>query len=180
VAWFFPFFHGLLIGCAAMILHESAHLLCALAQGIKVKRVGITWNKGLNTVREAGSPARNMLIALAGPLMNILLVSFWYGSPTFGLANFCYALANLLPIDGSDGSRIVNCWMQMRKKQSSSDSNLSQTVRRYKCLSCFKIRPLHRLGHSLRVGSYKLYFLTTVVQSHRDATSATVRELGET
>jgi len=107
----------LLLGVAAMVLHECAHLLCAVVLGIKVKRVGIIWNKGLYTVREAGSPGKNVLIALAGPFMNMLLVSFWILSPTFGMANFCYALANLLPIDGSDGSRIVNCWMQMRKKQ---------------------------------------------------------------
>ncbi len=117
VGWLFPFFRGLLLGVAAMVLHECAHLLCAVVLGIKVKRVGIIWNKGLYTVREAGSPGKNVLIALAGPFMNMLLVSFWILSPTFGMANFCYALANLLPIDGSDGSRIVNCWMQMRKKQ---------------------------------------------------------------
>ena len=117
LAWFFPFFHGLLLGLIAMILHECAHLVCALALGVRVKKVGILWNKGIYTVREAGSPGKNVLIALAGPLANMLLVSFWFLSPTFGLANFCYALANLLPIEGSDGSRIVNCWMQMRKKQ---------------------------------------------------------------
>ena len=116
LAWFFPFFHGLLLGLIAMIFHECAHLVCALALGVRVKKVGILWNKGIYTVREAGSPGKNVLIALAGPLANMLLVSFWLLSPTFGLANFCYALANLLPIEGSDGSRIVNCWMQMRKK----------------------------------------------------------------
>jgi len=116
VVWFFPFFRGLGLGVVAMLLHEGGHLLCALALGIRVKKVGIRWNKGIYTVRETGSPAKNLLIALAGPLTNVLLTSFWQWSPTFGLANFCYALANLLPIEGSDGSRIVNCWMQLRKR----------------------------------------------------------------
>jgi Zn-dependent protease len=117
LVWFFPFFHELLLGLIAMILHECAHLVCALALGVRVKRVGILWNKGIYTVREAGSPGKNVLITLAGPLANMFLVSFWFFSPSFGLANFCYALANLLPVQGSDGTRIVNCWMQMRKKQ---------------------------------------------------------------
>jgi len=34
----------------------------------------------------------------------------------FGLANFCYALANLLPIEGSDGSRILYCRQEIRRK----------------------------------------------------------------
>jgi Zn-dependent protease len=117
VEWFFPFFRGLSMGLAAMLLHEAAHLFAAFALDVKVKRVGIKWNKGIYTVRETGSLRKNALIALAGPLSNILLVSFSRWSPTFGLANFCYALANLLPIDGSDGSRIIACWMQLRKKR---------------------------------------------------------------
>ena len=120
IDWLFPFFHGLFMGLAAMLLHETAHLLTALALGVKVKKVGLKWNTGIYTVREAGPLSKNMLIAFAGPLMNILLVSLWQWSPTFGLANFCYALANLMPIDGSDGSRIVRCWMQLRKRNATS------------------------------------------------------------
>ena len=115
LAWFFPFFKGLLLGCAAMVLHEAAHIIAAITLGVKVKKVGVKWNKGIFTVREAGSPLQNMLIALAGPLMNFLLIVTIVWAPTFGMANFCYALANLLPIDGSDGSRVLNCWHQIRK-----------------------------------------------------------------
>ena len=116
VGWFFPFFCRLLLGVAAMVFHESGHLLCALAMGIRIKRVGIQWNKGIYTVREAGSPGKNLVIALAGPMINVLLILFWKGSPMFSLANLCYAVANLLPIEGSDGSRILDCWVQLRKK----------------------------------------------------------------
>jgi Zn-dependent protease len=116
VEWFLPFIYGLFMGLAAMFLHEAAHLLAALALGVRVRKVGLKWNKGIYTVRETGPPARNMMIAFAGPLINILLISLWHWSPMFGLANFCYALANLAPIEGSDGSRIVQCWMQLRKR----------------------------------------------------------------
>jgi Zn-dependent protease len=116
--WFFPFFSGLLMGLAAMILHEAAHLLTACALGVKVKRVGLKWNKGIFTVRETGPVGKNAIIALAGPLMNILLVCLWPWSPTFGLANLCYAVANLLPIEGSDGLRIAACCVQLCRKWS--------------------------------------------------------------
>ncbi len=116
VEWFFPFIHGLFMGLAAMFLHEAAHLLAALTLGVRVKKVGLQWNKGIYTVREAGPPGKNMLIAFAGPLMNLLLISVCHWAPTLGLANFCYAVANLVPIEGSDGSRIVQCWMQLRKR----------------------------------------------------------------
>jgi len=115
VEWVFPLLRGLLLGVAAMLFHEGGHLLGALALGIRVKRVGIRWNRGIYTVRETGSPSRNLLIALAGPMMNVLLIVCWQWSPTFGLANLCYAVANLLPIEGSDGSRIMGCWAQLRR-----------------------------------------------------------------
>ena len=73
------------------------------------------WNKGLFTVRERGTVSQNLLIALAGPFVNLLLVASgpWY--PVLGLANFCYALANMLPVEGSDGIRIAECWRQLRR-----------------------------------------------------------------
>ena len=116
VEWLSSSFHGLFLGLAAMLLHETAHLLTALALGVRVKKVGLKWNKGIYTVRETGPLGKNILIAFAGPLMNILMASFWQWSPNFGLANFCCALVNLLPIEGSDGSRIVRCWLQLRRK----------------------------------------------------------------
>ncbi len=112
-AWFIPFFEGLLLGLLAMVLHEAAHIAMARAVGIKVKSVGVGW-KGMYTVREAGPPAKNLLISFAGPLINLLLILCWPWWPVFGLANFCCGVANLLPIQGSDGDRMLKCWREMR------------------------------------------------------------------
>jgi Zn-dependent protease len=112
--WFFPFFQGLLLGLVAMTLHEAGHLIAALAVGIKVKNVGFCW-KGMYTVREPGPPVKNILVSLAGPMVNLILLMTWHWWPTFGLANLCFALFNLLPIEGSDGLRIMKCWRQMAK-----------------------------------------------------------------
>jgi Zn-dependent protease len=117
LAWFVPFFQGLLLGVLAMALHEAAHLVAALALGIRVKNVGFCW-KGLYTVREAGPPAKNILISLAGPLTNLLLIACWPLSKSFGLANLCFFFFNLLPLRGSDGDRVLICWDQMRKERS--------------------------------------------------------------
>jgi len=115
LTWFFPFFKGLLLGLLAAVLHEVGHLFAARAVGVKVKMVGLRW-KGLYMVREPGPPAKNLLISLAGPLTNLVLILSWHWSPGFGLANLCFAFFNLLPIEGSDGERVWKCWREMHKE----------------------------------------------------------------
>jgi len=116
VRWFYPFLNGFCLGVLAMILHEWGHIVTALVLGVPVKSVGIRWNKGLYTVRETGSVQQNALIAAAGPFVNLLLIGTEPWFPLFSLANFCYALANMLPIEGSDGFRIAECWRAMRAR----------------------------------------------------------------
>jgi len=121
VRWLMPFIHGLGLGVIAMLLHECGHLVTAFVLGLRIKNVGIKWNKGLYTVRQQGTPAQNLIVAAAGPFTNLLLFATAAWAPLFGLANFCYALANALPIEGSDGYRIAMCWRQLRSKQTTKD-----------------------------------------------------------
>jgi Zn-dependent protease len=118
VRWLYPFIHGLGLGLLAMFLHECGHIAASLTLGVPVKRVGIRWAKGMYTVREAGTVQQNALIASAGPFVNFLLIATGPWFPLFSLANFCFALANMLPIEGSDGFRIADCWRQMRERSS--------------------------------------------------------------
>ncbi len=115
LAWFSPFFEGLILGVLAMLLHEVGHVLAALAPGVKIKSIRFRW-KGLCVVREAGSAPRNLIVSLAGPLANLVLIMSWHWSPMFGLANLCFAFFNLLPMEGSDGDRVMRCWDQMRRE----------------------------------------------------------------
>ncbi|MFZ0743996.1 MAG: hypothetical protein WAM85_06300 [Terracidiphilus sp.] len=117
--WFFPVFQGLFLGVLAMALHEAAHLAMALAVGVRIKKIGFHW-KGLYTLREAGSPAKNALISLAGPLANLALLLTWHWSATFGIANLCFTFFNLLPLQGSDGDRVWQCWRQMQEENSTA------------------------------------------------------------
>lgn len=114
INWLYPFINGLGFGVIAMLLHECGHLIAALLLGVRIKNVGMKWNKGFYIVREQGTDHQNLLIALAGPSMNLLLIAFSPWLPIFGIANFCYALVNTLPIDGSDGNRIASCWHRIR------------------------------------------------------------------
>jgi hypothetical protein len=67
VRWLFPFSQGLGFGVIAMLLHEGGHLFAALVLGLRIKSVGMKWNKGLYTIREQGTPLQNLLVALRGP-----------------------------------------------------------------------------------------------------------------
>jgi Zn-dependent protease len=116
--WIYPFVQGLGIGVLAMVLHESGHIAAALMLGVRVKNIGIRWNKGLFTVRERGSQYQNLLIAMAGPFVNLLMVGTEPWLPLFSMANFCYALGNMLPIEGSDGFRVAACWREIREGDS--------------------------------------------------------------
>jgi len=120
VRWLYPFIHGVGIGVIAMLLHECGHLFAALVLGVRIKNIGMRWNKGLYTVREQGSPLQNLLVASAGPIVNILLTATTPWIHLFGLANFCYAVANTLPIEGSDGYRIALCWKQLQAPRTES------------------------------------------------------------
>jgi Zn-dependent protease len=108
----------MLLGIFAMVLHEFGHLATSLMVGIKVKSVGMCM-KGMYIVREAGTPMKNLLISLAGPLTNVaLILLFWNVSPTFTLANLCLAICNLAPVRGSDGDRVWTCFEQLQKESS--------------------------------------------------------------
>jgi Zn-dependent protease len=115
VAWFLPFFSGLFLGLLAMVAHECGHITAAFALGVRVKRVGVQWNRGLFTVRERGNAFQNLMIALAGPLVNLLLILLEPWFPLFGLANVCCVLANMLPLQGSDGYRVAVCWREIKE-----------------------------------------------------------------
>lgn len=116
LGWFFPILDGLFLGLVAATFHEIGHLLVARAVGVNVKTVGFTW-KGMYMVREAGPPAKNLVVSLGGPGMNLLLMAFWSLSPAFGLANLCFAFCNLLPIQNSDGDRALTCWQCLRSER---------------------------------------------------------------
>jgi len=118
--WLISLAGTLFLGISAMALHEFGHLVTSLMVGIKVKSIGLCM-KGMYIVREAGSPTKNLLISLAGPLTNVALVLlFWNISTKFVLANLCLAICNLVPLKGSDGDRALLCLEQIQKESATA------------------------------------------------------------
>ncbi len=102
--------NALLVGIAAIVLHEASHILMARLQGLKVKRIGITW-KGPYIVREAGTSEQNLRVCLAGPMVNLILAALCLRvAPAFALCNLVLGGFNLLPIPSSDGQRAWQLW----------------------------------------------------------------------
>lgn len=116
---------GMALGILSMMLHECGHLAAAIALKVRVKRVGIQWKKGFFTVREQGTVHQNLVIALAGPFVNLLLILLAPWFPLFSVANVCCVLANLLPIDGSDGFRVAGCLRCIRREGKSANLSAS-------------------------------------------------------
>jgi Zn-dependent protease len=127
--WISPMLKGLLFGLFAMALHEGGHLCTAWAVGVRVKRVGLCW-KGMYTVREPGPPVKNIQISLAGPLTNLALMVFWPVWPVFGLANLICGACNLLPIQGSDGNRVLDILGEMREAKLASPDRQESAKRK--------------------------------------------------
>jgi hypothetical protein len=112
----------LFLGLLAMVLHETGHLITSFAVGLKVRGVGLCM-KGVYIIREKGTPSKNLLVTLAGPLTNIaLLLIFWHASDVFTLANMCFAICNLAPVKGSDGDRALDCLREMQKEMQPAGS----------------------------------------------------------
>jgi Zn-dependent protease len=118
--WIVSLAGTLFLGISAMVLHECGHVVTSLMMGIRVKSIGLCM-KGMYIVREKGTPAKNLLISLAGPMTNVaLILLFWHVSPTFTLANLCLAICNLAPVKGSDGERALTCLEQMQKESAAA------------------------------------------------------------
>ena len=94
---------------AAILLHEMAHMLVAFPLGVRIKRVGISW-KGPYIVREQGLPLANFFIALAGPIMNLILaLAYWESARQFAIINLVLGASNLLPfVPGGDGQHAMD------------------------------------------------------------------------
>lgn len=125
--WFAPVFQGVFLSLIAMTLHEVGHIAAALALGIRVKRVGLS-SKGIYIVRDSGPPSKSMLVALAGPSTNLALLVAWHWWPTFGLVNLIIGAVNLLPIECSDGSRILRSWNEVKCKWPFGQPSMARVV----------------------------------------------------
>ncbi|MCD8353709.1 MAG: peptidase M50 [Clostridiales bacterium] len=109
---------GPVLGCCgvAAALHEMGHVLCCRALGVPVRRLRLSLvGAELDLGGRCRSGAEECLVALAGPLVNLLTAALALAPPLPGQSNYLFAgaslmlaLFNLLPILPLDGSRILH------------------------------------------------------------------------
>lgn len=110
---------------ASLLAHELAHSVVAIRRGIPVLRITFFLFGGMaQTSTDSRSPTEEFLIAVAGPIMSLVLAGLfialgWVGaingwSPAvagsmsyIGLTNLVLAVFNLLPGFPMDGGRIL-------------------------------------------------------------------------
>ena len=93
---------------ASVLLHELAHIAAAAALGVRIRYIGLG-GAGLCIIHESGRPWQNLLIAFAGPAMNLILVAL---IPSLALANLVFAILNLI-LPRSDGANMLEALSQM-------------------------------------------------------------------
>ena len=92
-----------------LVAHEGGHIMAILlTHAGRVKDIAITW-KGIGVRWEpfAYEPVKRVIISLSGSAVNLAFAVVFYsvGLPLLGLAGLVFAIANLLPLPGSDGLR---------------------------------------------------------------------------
>jgi Zn-dependent protease len=100
---------------ASLLLHEVGHMVAAILLRVPVREFGLCLRGAYNRRAFADCRRHEILISLAGPLTNLCLALSFWSLPVIGtqlaLCNLMLCVVNLLPIQSSDGSRILlNLW----------------------------------------------------------------------
>ncbi len=107
---------------ASVLLHEIGHCVVARAFGLPVRRITVTFLAGLTEItRPPQTPAREYAVAVAGPLVSLLLAGVGFGTlplldegslvrllmEILAVTNAAVAVFNLLPGLPLDGGRVL-------------------------------------------------------------------------
>jgi Zn-dependent protease len=116
---------------AAVVLHELTHSYVALGYGVEIERIVLLPIGGVSAMKEMPKdPHQELMIAVAGPLVNLVLAAVLYPvflifgdslSPGlnfllyyFILMNFLLGAFNLLPAFPMDGGRVLRAYLAER------------------------------------------------------------------
>jgi Zn-dependent protease len=119
---------------ASVLIHELSHTVVALRFGLPVRRISLYLLGGVSEIEKpAPTPGQEAGIAVAGPLVSLLLAAFGYGVTktlephTVGfvlaeglmVSNFLVGVFNMLPGLPLDGGRVLSAavWKGTGKRQ---------------------------------------------------------------
>ena len=126
----YPFLLGLLAATGlflSVLLHEVGHALAARRYGVATRRITLWLLGGVAQMeRIPREPMKELVIALAGPLVSLLLFLLFRALPWeagalgflgryLALVNLGLALFNLLPALPLDGGRVYRALLALRK-----------------------------------------------------------------
>ena len=110
---------GAVLLLASILLHEIGHLLMAQVLGVKVRSVGFCFKGAYLQRSDSGSATSELLIAVAGPLVNLLLYACLQNGDAMlrwvAILNLVLAISNLVPLRGTDGARIYQSLQCLRR-----------------------------------------------------------------
>lgn len=116
---YFGWVKEFIIYFVVMLLHELAHYTVAKIYGYKLNKIiFMPYGAGLSGESNIFNPKHEIIIALAGPLLNLVLVvacvALWWIFPItyaytdiFVTSNLVLGIFNLLPVFPLDGGRVV-------------------------------------------------------------------------
>ena len=103
-------FKNFIIFSSIIIVHELGHIIGAIIFKWKIDRVILLPFGGITVFQENidKSLKEEFIIAILGPLLQLVFYFLYFDNPTFNQYNLTILLFNLLPIYPLDGSKIVN------------------------------------------------------------------------
>jgi Zn-dependent protease/CBS domain-containing protein len=129
-----PFREALFVVCifACILAHEFAHALVAKRCGIKTRDITLYPFGGVAAILKQPTPKAEVAIALAGPLLNVVIAAalyLWIDLPVISddtpralsfserllISNIALALFNLLPALPMDGGRVLRALLGIFK-----------------------------------------------------------------
>lgn len=131
----------LFVGLYGIVLaHEFGHVLAAQYLGYKAERVILTPIGGMACVHLPTKPEHELVVILAGPMVNLLLVPVLAMTATnhlmaiLNLCNLTMLIFNLLPVFPMDGGRVLRALLSRWTKRHLLATLIATRIGQFACL----------------------------------------------